>query len=302
MTKKQVLGRGLGSLIEANPVDVAGSSSINEIEIDKIYPNPDQPRRNFDEESLLELASSIQQLGVIQPIAVHKVETDKYIIIAGERRYRASQLAGLTSIPAYVRTLEDDAMMEMALIENIQREDLNPIEVALAYQNILTTHDITQEQLSERIGKKRATITNYIRLLKLPAEIQIGIKDKKIDMGHARALVAIENPSEQLKLYELMIHTGISVRKAEEIVRRLAHGETVEELATQNQATKTKKNITTTAQEFEVLKKHLSSFFNTNVQLTCNPKGRGRITIPFKTSEELEMLIEMFDRMRAGQR
>ncbi len=301
MAKKNALGRGLDALITMDEVSVGGSSSINEIEISKIKPNPDQPRRHFDEEALAELAVSIKQLGVIQPIALRKVSDDEYIIIAGERRYRASQLAGLTAIPAYIRTLEDESVMEMALIENIQREDLNSIEVALAYQNLLEKNNLTQEQLSERIGKKRTTIANYLRLLKLPAEIQMGIKDKKMDMGHARALVTLADPTHQLKLYELIVNEGLSVRRIEEIARKLNNGETWQEALQEPQPMRLPKGNgkkATTSEEFDVLKQHLSSFFSTKVQLTCNEKGKGKISIPFKNEEELERLISMFDQMK----
>lgn len=301
MAKKNALGRGLDALITMDEVSAGGSSSINEIEISKIKPNPDQPRRHFDEEALAELAVSIKQLGVIQPIALRKVSDDEYIIIAGERRYRASQLAGLTAIPAYIRTLEDESVMEMALIENIQREDLNSIEVALAYQNLLEKNNLTQEQLSERIGKKRTTIANYLRLLKLPAEIQMGIKDKKMDMGHARALVTLADPTHQLKLYELIVNEGLSVRRIEEIARKLNNGEAWQEALQEPQPMrlpKGKGKKVTTSEEFDVLKQHLSSFFSTKVQLTCNEKGKGKISIPFKNEEELERLIAMFDQMK----
>ncbi|MFT4071877.1 MAG: ParB/RepB/Spo0J family partition protein [Dysgonamonadaceae bacterium] len=300
MTKKTVLGRGLDALITIEEVNAGGSSSINEIDINKIHPNPDQPRRSFDEEALAELAVSIRQLGVIQPIAVRKVSEDNYLIIAGERRYRASLLAGKKTIPAYVRTLEDESVMELALIENIQREDLNSIEVALAYQNLLDKNNLTQEQLSERIGKKRTTIANYIRLLKLPAEIQMGIKDKKIDMGHARALVTLDDAANQLSLYELIIHEGLSVRRVEDIARKLNKGESLADAMRQEKPILPKKGIkgVSTPEEFELLKKHLSSFFNTKVQFSCNEQGKGKISIPFKSNEELERLIAMFDQMK----
>ena len=206
--KRSALGRGLDALITMDDVKTGGSSSINEIELDKIQPNPEQPRAVFDEETLGELAASIRALGVIQPITVKETGPEQYMIISGERRYRASKMAGLSSIPAYVRTAADDNVVEMALIENIQREDLNAIEIALAYQRLIENYGLTQEQLSERIGKKRATIANYLRLLKLPAEIQVGLKDKRIDMGHARALIPVEDPEVQLALYEQILEKG----------------------------------------------------------------------------------------------
>lgn len=300
MTKKTVLGRGLDALITIEEVNVGGSSSINEIELDKIHPNPDQPRRAFDEEALVELSVSIKQLGIIQPIALRKVSEDNYQIIAGERRFRASQLAGLKTIPAYVRTLEDEVVMEMALIENIQREDLNSIEIALAYQNLLEKNNLTQEQLSERIGKNRTTIANYVRLLRLPADIQMGIKYKKIDMGHARTLVNIDDTSNQLELYELIIKDGLSVRRVEDIARKLAKGQSLQDAIKEAKPILPKKGISSvkTPEEFELLKQHLSSFFNSKVQFVCNEKGKGKISIPFKSNEELEKLIAMFDQIK----
>ena len=207
--KRSALGRGLDALITMDDLKTGGSSSINEIELSKIQPNPEQPRSVFEQEALDELAASIRTLGVIQPITLKEIESDKYMIISGERRYRASLAAGLTSIPAYIRTAEDDNVVEMALIENIQREDLNSIEIALAYQKLIDNYGLTQEKLSERIGKKRTTIANYLRLLKLPAEIQVGLKDKRIDMGHARALIPVDDPEVQLALYEQIIQDGL---------------------------------------------------------------------------------------------
>ena len=217
--KRSALGRGLDALITMDDLKTGGSSSISEIELSKIQPNPDQPRSIFEEETLEELATSIRSLGVIQPITLKEIGTEKYMIISGERRYRASLMAGLEQIPAYIKTAADENVVEMALIENIQREDLNSIEIALAYQKLIDSYGLTQEKLSERVGKKRATIANYLRLLKLPAEIQMGLKDKKIDMGHARALLPVEDPEVQLALYEQILAEGLSVRNVEEIVR-----------------------------------------------------------------------------------
>lgn len=301
MAKKMVLGRGLDALITIDEVKTEGSSSINEIELSKIQANPDQPRQIFDEEGLQELATSIRQIGVIQPITLRKINDDHYQIIAGERRYRASTLAGLKAIPAYVRTAEDEDVMEMALVENIQREDLNSIEIALAYQNLIETYNLTQEKLSERIGKKRTTIANYLRLLKLPAEIQMGIRDKKIDMAHARTLVTLEDPAAQLEVYELIMEEGLSVRKVEEYVRAIAKGEKLEDLLKEEKAVETVRKSgvkKSTPEEFELLKNHLSKFFSTKVQLTCNDKGKGKISIPFKSEEELERIIAVFDQLK----
>lgn len=301
MAKKPALGRGLDALITLDEVSTGGSSSINEIELSKIQANPGQPRQIFDAEALEELAASIRQIGVIQPITLREVGDDEYQIIAGERRYRASLKAGLTTVPAYVRTVKDETVMEMALIENIQREDLNSIEIALAYQNLIDTYDLTQERLSERVGKKRATIANYLRLLKLPAEIQMGIRDRKVDMAHARTLVTLDDVSAQLEVYELILEEGLSVRKVEEYVRAINEGEKLEDLLKEEKAvTAVKKGGVkkATPEEFELLKKHLSKFFKTNVQLTCNENGKGRISIPFATEDELERLIAMFDQLK----
>lgn len=301
MAKKMVLGRGLDALITIDEVKTEGSSSINEIELSKIQANPDQPRHMFDEEALDELAASIRQIGVIQPITLRKTDEDVYQIIAGERRYRASQKAGLKSIPAYIRTAEDETVMEMALIENIQREDLNSIEIALAYQKLIETYDLTQEGLSERVGKKRTTIANYLRLLKLPAEIQMGIRDKKIDMAHARTLVTLEDAAAQLEVYELIMEEGLSVRKVEEYVRAIAKGEKLEDLLKEEKAVEAVKKSgikKATPEEFEILKNHLSKFFSTKVQLTCNEQGKGKISIPFKSEEELERIIAIFDQLK----
>jgi ParB family chromosome partitioning protein len=298
MAKKNALGRGLDALISFNESEASGSSSISEVDLDKIIPNPDQPRRMFSEEGLQELAASIRSIGLIQPVTLRKLDDDSYQIIAGERRYRASQMAGLYSIPAYIKTADEDETMEMALIENIQREDLNSIEIALAYQTLIKTLSLTQEQLSERVGKKRATVANYLRLLKLPAEVQMGVKDKKIEMGHARALVTIDDPVKQLAIYNKIIEEGLSVRMVERMVREQNDEQDGDK---QPAAKKKKTGQTLSGQkqsgEFEALKQHLSSYFRTDVQFTCNKNGKGKITIPFHSPEELERLIVMFDKM-----
>lgn len=301
MAKKNALGRGLDALITFNDSDTQGSSSINEVELSKIVPNPDQPRRTFDEEALQELSASIMSIGLVQPITLRKLNDESYEIIAGERRFRASQMAGLKSIPAYIKTVDDDETMEMALIENIQREDLNSIEIALAYQKLISSLSLTQEQLSERVGKKRATVANYLRLLKLPAEVQMGVKDKKIDMGHARALVTMNDPVAQLSLYNLILQEGLSVRNVETIVREIGEGKPINELLNSKQGKATSNKQTTKEKlpdDFEELKKHLSSYFDTDVQFNYNKKGKGKITIPFDSAEELERLIVMFDKMK----
>ena len=218
--KRSALGRGLDSLISMDDIQTGGSSAINEIPVGQISPNPDQPRSSFDEESLEELAMSIRELGIIQPLTLRSTGTDSYQIISGERRFRAAKMAGLDTVPAYVRTANDSEMTEMALIENIQREDLNAIEIALTFKKLIEQYNLTQERLSERIGKKRATIANFLRLLKLPAEVQLGLRDKMIDMGHARALLAVEKPSLQLKLYNETLKKGLSVRQVEALAKQ----------------------------------------------------------------------------------
>jgi len=297
MAKKNALGRGLDALITFNESEASGSSSISEVELDKIIPNPDQPRRAFSEEGLNELAASIRSIGVIQPVTLRKLDEDSYQIIAGERRYRASQMAGLLSIPAYIKIADEDETMEMALIENIQREDLNSIEIALAYQTLIKTLGITQEQLSERVGKKRATVTNYLRLLKLPAEVQMGVKDKKIEMGHARALVTIDDPVTQLAIYNNIIEEGLSVRKVEMMVREKSDADAVKPKSSRKRSAGDRLSRQMQDGEFDALKQHLSTYFRTDVQFTCNKSGKGKITIPFHSPEELERLIVMFDKM-----
>ena len=220
-------GRGLDALIDTSEVRTEGSSNLNEIEIAQIEPNPNQPRREFDQEALAELATSIRELGIIQPITLRKMNGQKYQIIAGERRWRASQLAGLTKIPAYIVTVEDQNAMEMALVENIQREDLNAIEIALAYQHLSDETGMTQAKISERVGKSRAAVTNYMRLLKLPAQVQIALKNHEIEMGHARALLSIDSPSQQIKLFKEVQAHQYSVRQVEEMVQSLKSGEDI---------------------------------------------------------------------------
>lgn len=289
-TKRKALGRGLDVLLSTEDLRTEGSSSINEIELDKIVVNPNQPRRDFDEVALQELADSIKEVGIIQPITLRKLSEDEYQIIAGERRFRASQKAGLKSVPAYIRTADDENMMEMALIENIQREELNAVEIALAYQHLIEQYNLTQDRLSERVGKNRTTITNYIRLLKLPAQIQLALKKKQIDMGHARALITIKDAKIQVQLLEEIVRKGLSVRKVEEMVKQGELGDYKNE--------ERKPDLKKTSEEFNLLKKHLSNFFNTKVQLSCSDKGKGRISIPFKNEEELERIIGMFDKLK----
>lgn len=289
--KRNALGRGLDSLISMSEIRTDGSSAINEIEIGMIDPNPDQPRTSFSEESLQELAMSIRELGIIQPLSLRLNSDGRYRIIAGERRWRAASLAGLRTVPAYVRTASDSEVTEMALIENIQREDLNAIEVALAFRKLLDTYNLTQERLSERIGKKRATITNHLRLLKLPAEIQIGLRDRKLDMGHARALLAVDNPKHQLKLYNRILKEGLSVRRVEELARELGEdrGET---------PAKPKSNPKKDAGEYDFFVKELSNYFPTPVAFRRADNGKGSITLKFRSDEELRHLVTLFEKLK----
>ena len=270
--KRNALGRGLDSLISMDDVQPSGSSAINEIAIDLIKPNPDQPRINFDEEALEELATSIRELGIIQPLTLRSAEAGTYMIISGERRYRAAKLAGLDTVPAYVRTANDSELTEMALIENIQREDLNAIEIALTFRKLIDQYNLTQERLSERIGKKRATIANFLRLLKLPAEVQLGLRDKAVDMGHARALLSVEKPTMQLKLYNEILKKGLSVRQVEQRAKEMN-----EEGSTEPKAPAKKVNNA----DYDVLKQHLSKSFGVAVSFACNKDGKGKISFPF---------------------
>ena len=283
-------GRGLDALIDTHSeVKTEGSSNLSEIEIAQIEPNPNQPRREFDQEALQELANSIHELGIIQPITLRKIEGQKYQIIAGERRWRASQLAGLTKIPAYIVSVEDQNAMEMALVENIQREDLNAIEIALAYQHLADTSGMTQAKISERVGKSRAAVTNYMRLLKLPAQVQIALKNHEIEMGHARALLAIESPSQQIKLFKEVQQHQYSVRKVEELVQALKSGE---DIVTAKTKIVSGEKL---PEEFNVLRNRLAQFFQAKVQMTCSPKGKGKISIQFDNEEQLERIMNALD-------
>ena len=269
--KTNALGRGLDALISTDTVSTQGSSTINEIALDQIEANPNQPRREFDPVALEELANSIRELGLVQPITLRQIADSRFQIIAGERRWRASQLAGLTAIPAYIRTIKDESVMELALVENIQREDLNAIEIALAYEHLLEKSGMTQERVAERVGKSRAAIANYLRLLKLPAQVQMALQKKEVDMGHARALLSLDSPALQLKLYR-----GEDIQSAKKKI-----------------AARTR-----LPEEFNILKQRLSSFFNTKVQMSCNASGKGKISIPFASEEELEHIMEVMDKMK----
>ena len=291
MAKKNALGRGLGALIEDAEQEVIVEKAVGgaEVSIDLIETNPFQPRTFFDENALEELATSIREVGVIQPITIREMENGRYQLITGERRFRAARMAGLSDIPAYIRTANDQGMLEMALVENIQREDLNAVDIAISYQRLVEECDLTQENLSLRVGKKRATVANYLRLLKLPAEIQIVIRDNKITMGHARALVAVDDPHDQLKLFYRIMEEDLSVRKTEEFARKIE----------QNLIHKPKVPATEKLpQPYEELKDQLAEFFSSDIEFRRNSKGSGKIIIPFKSDDELERIIGIFDRLK----
>ena len=293
MAKMKGLGKGLDALLGDDFTNEPEVKSSLFLPISQVESCAAQPRKQFDPDALADLADSIRQHGIIQPLTVRKLSSGYYQIIAGERRFRASQLAGLTSIPAYIRTADDENVMEMALIENIQREDLNSVEIALACQHLLEQYGLTQERLSERVGKKRTTIANYLRLLKLPAPIQMAIQNKQIDMGHARALVTLADPKLQVKIFEEIIEHGYSVRKVEELVKSLSEGETVKSGGRKIAPKRAK-----LPEEFNMLKQQLSGFFSTKVQLTCSEKGKGKISIPFNNEEDLERIIGILDTLK----
>jgi ParB family chromosome partitioning protein len=292
--KRKALGRGLGALLEDSnsgqrgedrinsDVNVVGS--INEIDVNDIETNPYQPRTEFDKEALDELAESIKIQGIIQPITVRKLGNNKYQLISGERRLQASKLAGLENVPAYVRVADDQQMLEMALIENIQRENLNAIEIALSYQRLITDCNLKQEELGDRVGKKRTTVNNYMRLLKLPPDIQAGIRDKKISMGHARALITIENVDTQLSIYHKIIKEDLSVRKVEELVRNW-----------QDKPLKDKDKKTEVPYEIKQVQDKLSSHFGTRVQVKHGKNNKGEIKIPYLSNDDLTRILEILE-------
>jgi len=291
MARKNALGRGLGALIDdADKEKLEKLEGIHEVEIGKIAANPFQPRTSFDEEALRELAASIRELGIIQPISVREKGDGTYQLISGERRLKAATLAGLKKVPAYIRTADDQAMLEMALVENIQREDLDAIEIAISYQRLIEECRLTQETLSDRVGKKRSTVANYLRLLRLPAEIQLGIREGKITMGHARTLISVEDPGKQIDLYYQIINEELSVRQTEDLVRKMMNRE-------MRKATGREKKKQEIAEAFARLKDELSGFLGTEVQVRVNEKGKGKIVIPFASTEELEKIMEVFDRL-----
>ncbi|MEM9298499.1 MAG: ParB/RepB/Spo0J family partition protein [Bacteroidota bacterium] len=293
--KRNALGRGLGALLEDTPSKESelGSktvitNNINEIEIASIEVNPFQPRTHFDKEALEELAESIAVQGIIQPITVRKLTTGQYQLISGERRLQASKLAGLKSVPVYIRLADDQQMLEMALIENIQRENLNAIEIALSYQRLLTECDLKQEELGDRVGKNRSTVNNYLRLLKLPPDIQIALRDKKISMGHARALINVDNVDNQLDVFNRIIQNDLSVRKVEDLVRALGKDQSDQ---------KRKENSDTdssSGKEIANLQSRLASYFGTKVHVKSDGK-KGEIKIPFLSIEDLNRILDILE-------
>jgi ParB family transcriptional regulator, chromosome partitioning protein len=299
MSKKSGLGRGLDALISdastilSNQESNNGKqvqepiASINEVDIDLVEVNPFQPRRDFDENSLNELSESIRQLGLIQPITVRKTG-NKFQLISGERRYRASKRAGLLRIPAYVREADDEGMLVMALVENVQREDLNAIDVASGYQQLIEEFSFTQEQLSSKIGKERSTITNYIRLLKLPPEIQLGIKSKKISMGHARAILGADESAEQIRIFQRIVKEDLSVRKVEDIVRKI-NKQPAEEVE------KTNHHDEQFMREFDDVQNRLSGIFGETIEFHKSQKGTGKIIISFKSEIELNHILSILE-------
>ena len=290
MVKRTGLGRGLGALIDDADKVKEQISGVAEVEVSKIEANPFQPRTTFDQEALEELAISIREIGLIQPITVRKTGDDQFQIIAGERRFRAAQIAGLTKIPAFIREVGNDAMLEMALVENIQREDLNPVEIGVSYQRLIEECNLTQETLSARLGKKRSTVANYLRLLKLPAIIQKGLIDKELSMGHARALINIEDTETQVMIFEQIKKYDFSVRKVEEIVRNL------------NEEKKEKEDHINGKPKyphhFAPMKEKLDNFFPTPVKLSADSQGKGKIVIPFKSEEDLQKIVKLIDTLK----
>lgn len=290
-TRKSALGKGLGALIDGVEKEVLDRKveANLEIDINSIDTNPFQPRSRFDVQALEELAASIRQVGIVQPLTVRETGDGRYQLIAGERRLRAARMAGLTHLPAYIRTADDTAMLEMALVENIQREDLDAVEVAISYQRLIEECSLTQEQLSDRVGKQRSTVSNYLRLLRLPAEIQLGIRNKNLSMGHARTLVNIEDPQKQINVFYHIIEEDLSVRATEDLVRHIQT-----EASKDSSKTDKRKKLT---REYEELSDQLTKLFAAEVQFRINEKGQGKIIIPFGNSDEMERIIGLLDKL-----
>lgn len=291
-TKKRALGRGLSALLdnseneklEQDMGEISIAGSVANILIDHIEANPFQPRNHFDETALKDLSNSIKEQGIIQPVTVRRTDKGKYQLISGERRLKAAVMAGLRDIPAYIRIADDGAMLEMALVENIQRENLNAMEISLSYQQLIDDYNLTQEQLSERLGKNRTTITNYLRLLKLPAEIQVAIRQDKITMGHARALININDIKKQLSLYYKIIEKNLSVRNVEELVRKASEG--VKKDADQKTAA-----MVLLPPKYQRIKETITKVVGVNIDLKRNTNGKGNIIIPFVSDEELDSIL-----------
>jgi ParB family chromosome partitioning protein len=289
-TKRSALGKGLSALLDNTPNDsketpapiLAGS--ISAISISQIETNPFQPRVEFDESALKELAESIRQQGIIQPITVRKMGSDRYQIISGERRYRASKIAGMETIPAYVRIANDQSMLEMALVENIQRENLNALEVAISYQRLIEECNISQEELAQKVGKDRSTVTNYLRLLKLPPQIQFAIRDNRITMGHARAIIAVNDVAMQLKIFNDILEQDLSVRKVEELVRTHAPKKHAQE-----------KPATPTEIELKKIQDRLSRRFETKTEIRNKSNGSGQLVFSYFSKDDLNRLLELLD-------
>ncbi|PIX32624.1 MAG: chromosome partitioning protein ParB [Bacteroidetes bacterium CG_4_8_14_3_um_filter_31_14] len=279
-TKKSVLGRGLEALIEDANTQRNEFSGVNKISVVVIENNPFQPRTNFNEDSLDELAESIKALGIIQPITVRKIDDNKYQLISGERRLRAAKIAGLKDVPAFIRDADDNGMLEMSLVENIQREDLDPIEIAISYNRLIEECELTQEELSERVGKQRTTITNFLRLLKLPPEIQLGLRQQKISVGHARALINVDDAETQIMLYHQILRYDFSVRKVEDIVRELS-------IANNKQISKRTKLTS----ELKQLRDKLIKQYNCKVDIKKLSDGKGKITLSVKSEDDFNNLI-----------
>ncbi|MCX7985395.1 MAG: ParB/RepB/Spo0J family partition protein [Bacteroidales bacterium] len=293
--KKNALGRGLGALIDDAilPKEIVQAvEASNEVSVDLIDVNPYQPRQDFDEEALEELSASIKQLGIIQPLTLRKLDNGRFQIIAGERRWRAAKMAGLRTVPAFIISTNDQGMLEMALVENIQRTDLNPIEIAISYQRLIEECSLTQETLSERVGKKRATVANYLRLLKLPPEIQAGLREEKISMGHAKALLAIDDVEQMIEVYHQISEKQLSVREVEEMVRVINQPPTEAVDVKNKEAVETK---TSQSEDYAELRAQLSQFFNSNVEFKRKPNGEGKIIITFKNDSELEKILSLLD-------
>lgn len=293
MTKQnKALGKGLGALItDANKIENEVVGFIKEIDIDTIDFNPYQPRTEINEDSINALTKSIKAIGIIQPITVTKKDdtNNSFILISGERRLRAARKAGLKTIPAYIKVANKQNLMEMALVENIQREDLDPIAIGLGYQKLINEFNLKQEELSQRVGKSRSSIANFLRLLKLPAKIQLGLKQKKITMGHARAIINIADTETQLMIYDQILHYDLSVRKVEEIVRKYANNKSINK----------DKNPKNQTNNYKKLQEELSRFFDTKINFTRNNKGRGKIVINFDSDEKLQQIIALLDKLKS---